>query len=409
MEYNGRTYSLVEGHGTDDFKNTSNRDLNYKVGGKNIHLYYTKSNTGFTVNRTITSIFFDSNASNAVGATGGSTTGVDLNQGAGGDYIYMHAIADAASNLIVVANESQLKEAVLLNNANIQLSNDITLTSLLDIATPVTLTIDLNNHNLNRNLSSSAGSQGHVMQLRSTSLVTVKNGSLTNGYADNGGGVWIGSTATLELENVTISNCKATGNGGAICNNGTLKIKGVNTSIRGNTVNNAENNVYLPSGKKIIVTGSLKDDSHTAQIGVNMAANTGTFTSGFMSNNASTNVSDVFSSDKGYYLGENDGEACLGSVSGSISYIKHSWNQSSVSSETKTCSVYTVLSGNSGNSNTKLYDGFYVLNSDVTYAKRLDIVGDVSIILCDRKGLTANGGIYIQKDKKLTIYAQRTG
>lgn len=82
---NSRTYSLTPYDGGSHFKSVQG-DLNSNAKGSNIHLYYSKSNYD---NRALKSITFNNTKSGAVGENGG-TTGIDLNKGAGGDYIYMH-------------------------------------------------------------------------------------------------------------------------------------------------------------------------------------------------------------------------------------------------------------------------------------------------------------------------------
>ena len=91
LEHNGRTYHLAACDGSDYFKN-SNGDLNSHCSGSAyIHLYYTKEylDNGEDYS-TVKTISINNTQAGAVGENGG-TTGYDLNSGAGGDYIYMHA------------------------------------------------------------------------------------------------------------------------------------------------------------------------------------------------------------------------------------------------------------------------------------------------------------------------------
>ena len=84
----GRTYYLVPCEGSDTFVN-SKGDLNRGCGGNSdyIYLYYTRD--PFPDNHVVTGISFNNTQSGALGTNGG-TTGYDLNNKAGGDYIYMH-------------------------------------------------------------------------------------------------------------------------------------------------------------------------------------------------------------------------------------------------------------------------------------------------------------------------------
>ena len=76
--------------------------------------------------------------------------------------------------------------------------------------------------------------------------------------------------------------------------------------------------------------------------------------------------------------------------------------------EDGTASNPTVLTGSliSGNTEDRLYDGWYVLNSSFSYGERIVIYGDVKLILQDGCTLTAEQGIRINTDATLTVYAQ---
>lgn len=84
----GRKYYLVPCEGGDDFVEGKG-DLNEGAGLNSdfIYLYYTRD--PFPDSRVVTGISFNTTQSGALGTNGG-TTGYDLNNNAGGDYIYMH-------------------------------------------------------------------------------------------------------------------------------------------------------------------------------------------------------------------------------------------------------------------------------------------------------------------------------
>jgi len=83
----GKTYTLTPYDGDNHFKSQKG-DLNSGTGdgSASIHLYYTKAVAG---GKAVSGIVFNDEQSGAVGENGGST-GYDLNEDAGGDYIYMH-------------------------------------------------------------------------------------------------------------------------------------------------------------------------------------------------------------------------------------------------------------------------------------------------------------------------------
>ena len=96
-DYDGRRYKLVSYDGGDHFKSLKG-DLNSNAGGDDIHLYYT---TDSQPDKTaISSIIFNTTKSGAVGKNDGST-GYDLNEGAGGHYIYMHCESNKAPDWII--------------------------------------------------------------------------------------------------------------------------------------------------------------------------------------------------------------------------------------------------------------------------------------------------------------------
>ena len=103
LSLDGYTYHLVPFDGSDYFKNNKG-DLNSHCGSSSatIHLYYTKeySRVG-TYHIAVKSIAFNDTQAGGV-PIAGATTGYDLNAGAGGDYIYMHA--DKAQGWTITKN-----------------------------------------------------------------------------------------------------------------------------------------------------------------------------------------------------------------------------------------------------------------------------------------------------------------
>ena len=130
LSYNS-TYQLVPFDGSDYFKNNKG-DLNSHCGSSSatIHLYYTRDyDRDGKDYSTVKSIAFNNTQSGAVTETGGSN-GYDLNAGAGGDYIYLHA--DKAQGWTITKNyagnecyingfdgpKRNLKDLVIQNSIN---------------------------------------------------------------------------------------------------------------------------------------------------------------------------------------------------------------------------------------------------------------------------------------------------
>ena len=56
---------------------------------------------------------------------------------------------------------------------------------------------------------------------------------------------------------------------------------------------------------------------------------------------------------------------------------------------------------------TTLTDGWYVVNSEINFGStRLEIAGDVKLVLLDDCGITTSGGIHVQDGKTLSIYGE---
>ena len=509
ISHGGRTYYPVTANGA--------ADLNSGANGAYIYLYYTKD--AFSPARAVTSIYFNSTSAFAVGANGGTSGGYDLNSGAHGEYIYMHVVADATQNPIDVYNESQLREAVTLNNAVVRMMAHIDISSVVEINDSKTVTLDLNGKTLNRGLSSAANN-GHALKIISGSKLTITDsgsgGTITGGYSNEGGA--IGNYGTLVINGGTIWNNKATNRGGAIYNyegasvtinggsieynaaiandGGAIYNKGTVTMSGGRIFHNgantagggiwnsgtftfsggsiSENNanrggaVFIDNGTATVTGGTITDNHATGDldaglthaVGGGIFFNNGTlyisgnpvisgnigyelgsadnlgiakdkkitaghftegvsigisivnetalpiFTTGYYNNNQGVNpVGIFFADDTRYHIEYDQGEVRFTSTYG---YIERDWDSSAntIVETRKECSDFTMLTGNTGSSNTELGDGWYVLNHSVTYNKNLRIVGNAKIILCDGCTLTAQGGISIQTNKRLYVYGQ---
>ena len=58
---------------------------------------------------------------------------------------------------------------------------------------------------------------------------------------------------------------------------------------------------------------------------------------------------------------------------------------------------------------TKMSAGWYAVTEDVTVSDRINVSGDVHLILCDNATLIASKGIGVTGNNSLTVYAQSTG
>ena len=226
---------------------------------------------------------------------------------------------------------------------------------------------------------------------------------------ENGGGIWTGNTLTLKGGTITnnhAGNCKL--GDGVHFYGGTFNLEG-NPQIYGNLKASGQpgTNVFLPSGKKITVSGAFTEG---ADVNFSME-NYGVFTTGFKSYNTAHPV-EIFTPDNATFYVTLDGEeACLNIDLSEVSYVDLLWNSVNhvVTSQVKTCTNFTKLEGSNSNSCTELGDGWYVVYKNVSYKKCLKMVGDVHLILVDGATLNVKDGIYIKKDKTFTVYGQEAG
>ena len=199
-------------------------------------------------------------------------------------------------------------------DATIVLCKDITRDK--PIVIDKSLTLDLNGRTLQRDLDAPVA-DGCVIRVEQSADLTVKDestaktGKITGGNnTGSGGGIY--NRGTLILEGGAITGNKAedgggvynylgtfvmTGgaitaneaeNGGDVYNRGTLNLSG-GPSVQ----NNTQGNVYLPTGRKIQVTGAL--DAQAA-IGIDMES-PGAFTQGYPAGGADPDA--YFTSDDG--------------------------------------------------------------------------------------------------------------
>ena len=118
--------------------------------------------------------------------------------------------------------------------------------------------------------NNSTGNGGAVYLNQEPSVLNMTGGEISGNTATgNGGGVYIKRTGSVcNLSEGTISGNQAGGNGGGIYqNNGKLKLSGTPV-VTGNTVSGKANNVYLPSGKTLTISGAM---SSGASVGVTTA------------------------------------------------------------------------------------------------------------------------------------------
>jgi len=415
----GRTYYLTPYDGSDNFK-TGYGDLNHKAGGDYIFLYYTKE--AFAPARGVTSIVFNSTSA-------GALNGVNLNKGCGADTddIYMHVVSNATANPIEVSTQSYLEEAATLNEAYIKLTGDVGIGSALELNYGVSVTLDLNSHNLNRGLSS-ATANGHAVKVNSGCTLTVTDssggatGTITGGYtttngggivnegnlivsggtiggnhAANGGGIY--NTGTLTLRGGTVGSNEATTYGGGVYfASGTVQVQDAPV-VSGNTVGGTANNVYLPSGKKVTVSGALASGAH---ISITPASTTDVLSTGYATQNPEADPNDFFfDDDTEYRYALLEGNIYRYEIVTSMEswYIKE---DGTVMNQTG-CRKMSALTDQAG---VAIANGWYVVDGTCTFNNRITVLGTVHLILTDGTWLNADKGVRVPYGVNFHVWGQ---
>ena len=137
-----------------------------------------------------------------------------------------------AQSMYPAGDETQLNNAIgycTTADDYINVTSDITLSSYITIPANKTITIKLNGHTLQRNLSS-ATSNGCVIVVAQTGNLTLTGGTVSGGWNSSTTGNIAGgimNKGTLTLNNVTIDNCKGDDGGGIYnASDATLNITG---------------------------------------------------------------------------------------------------------------------------------------------------------------------------------------
>ena len=191
-----------------------------------------------------------------------------------------------------VGTKEALNSAIA-DGANIRLTADITLSAYLKIGqnTTQTVTINLNSHTLKRSGLSSPDANGHVIEVFGKGTLTLQNGTLSGGYANNGGGIC--NYGIVTLNNVTIDKCNGV-NGGGIMNYSDATL-----TINGGSI----------TGCRSIAGGAAIVNHSTADItGCTMNGNTATTRGGAIWSDEMLTISNSTISDNEAATGDHEGD-----------------------------------------------------------------------------------------------------
>ncbi len=124
---------------------------------------------------------------------------------------------------VAVSNAADLQNSIA-DGKSVKLTDNITITSTLEIAR--SLTLDLNGHVLKMT------GDGSVLKVSGRATLTIqdssaaKSGIITGGNAEYGGGVYVDDYAALKMTGGCITGCHASRGGGGIYSSGNLYMGG---------------------------------------------------------------------------------------------------------------------------------------------------------------------------------------
>ena len=94
---------------------------------------------------------------------------------------------------------------------------------------------------------------------------------------------------------------------------------------------------------------------------------------------------------------------------GGVAYIERGWDGNAVTEQVETIDTYTLMDKNTVTWSESTTGGWYVARDNVTINQRVQVQGNVYLILTDGCTLTVNGGIQVAAGDSLTIYGQSDG
>ena len=124
---------------------------------------------------------------------------------------------------VAVSNAADLQNSIA-DGKSVKLTDNITITSTLEIAR--SLTLDLNGYVLKMTGSGSVLKVSGRATLTITDSSAAKSGTITGGNAEYGGGVYVDDYAALKMTGGCITGCHASRGGGGIYSSGNLYMGG---------------------------------------------------------------------------------------------------------------------------------------------------------------------------------------
>ena len=297
---------------------------------------------------------------------GGLVTGNTADRGAG-IYLAEKAILSLGGSAKVTDNTASLGGGVYLTNkAEASLANAAAITdnSAQNGAGAYVhnAILELSSGEIARNTATENG--GGVYN--DNAIVIIAGGKINGNTAKNGGGVYM-NNASLTMLGGAIDYNGASEKGAGVYLNGEFLLNGRTgePEVYGNIAGAAQNNVYIPSGAKLDVVGTLSN-TQTKKVGVTLEDGTGVFTHDLGVNGGSYTY--FFADNIGYKTVDANGEAEIVESEGA--------NDVPTLAPAGHAHITKFEAG------TTVASGYYYLDADVSRTAVVTVAANTTVYLC---------------------------
>ncbi len=231
--------------------------------------------------------------------------------------------------------------------------------------------------------------------------LTLDGVTIQGNSAQRGGGIYMFGTGTVQLKGA----CIIAGNNAGLYGKDVYQNQGTTFNIQDRPV---VDDVYLTEYSFITLTGALTEG---ASIGLNAQKVDQThLTLNYPTYHSGTDPQTFFKSNNNFYAVclRPDGVDGANEVAYGIRYVERAWDDTEkrVTETIKACSSYTSINGIDEEGWYGLYNGWYVVTGNSAY-KTLNILGtDVHLIIPDGMTLSVTGGVKLEEGHQLSIYGQ---
>ena len=159
-----------------------------------------------------------------------------------------------------------------MNNNDYQ-GKTIALSASLDGSGEDTLTLNGSGKSMTIDLAgfevdmkrTSKGDNKHVFEAKGGATLTIKNGTIKGGWANNGGGIYVNTDSKVILDHVTVTGNKAGTDGGAVYVKGTLEM--TNSTLSQNSAGDTGGAIYVTTDGSFTLTDSVITQNNATKTG----------------------------------------------------------------------------------------------------------------------------------------------